>query len=179
MNSRWRTIPGFVRIGSTGKARGIEGEIKLYVDDQYLEDVIEAEFLFLERDGNKVPLAISSIREVQDLLVKFDEINDPTAANNWTNLEVFLPDDEIESRDPDNQQAELHFQGLKNFTIIDSSLGHIGLILEVRDYPQQEMAVIRHTGREVLIPLNSEFIDEINEEKKTVSMNLPEGLLGL
>jgi 16S rRNA processing protein RimM len=53
----------------------------------------------------------------------------------------------------------------------------IGNIEEVREFPQQEMAIIIRKNSEILIPLNASLIEAIDKEANTVEMNLPEGLL--
>ncbi|MEM6699798.1 MAG: hypothetical protein AAF599_15455 [Bacteroidota bacterium] len=55
----------------------------------------------------------------------------------------------------------------------------IGVIEEVIEMPQQEMAVINYKDKEVLIPMNEDFILEILEEEKILKVELPEGLLDL
>ena len=39
------------------------------------------------------------------------------------------------------------------------------------------MAKIKQDSKEILIPLNNQFIVEIKEKKKQIIMNLPDGLL--
>lgn len=177
MHIRWRTLPGFKHIGTTGKSRGIEGELRLYVDDAYLEDVVRAGFLFLEFNGNKVPLEIESIREVQDLLVKFAGVNDPSAAAQWGSLQVFLPLDEITDGVSSVEEATTEYHAIVGYSVIDEQLGEIGQISEVREFPQQEMAVVYYQEREVLIPLNAVFILRIDNDQRIVVMDLPEGIL--
>lgn len=175
----WRTIPGFVRIGSTGKTRGIRGEIKLYIDDRYLDDVLNAEFLFLELKGNKVPLHVESLREVQDLLVKFDKADNPTDAAQYTSVDVFLPVDEIAQVEIEDDLSHLEYGNLIGFEIHDLQLGNVGQIIEVREFPQQEMAVLKVESAERLVPLNPVFILHVDTERKTIEMDLPDGLLGV
>lgn len=179
MHAQWRTIPGFIRIGATGKTRGIDGELKLYVDEHFLPVVLESEYVFLDRDGSKVPLAIEALRVVQDILVKFENVDDPSEANAWANLQVYLPSDEVTEGPSQAGETDLQFHDLKGFLIVDQTLGSIGPITEVRDFPQQEMAVVDYNGHEVLIPLNVVFIKKINNLDKVISMNLPEGILDL
>jgi 16S rRNA processing protein RimM len=45
--------------------------------------------------------------------------------------------------------------------------------------PQQEIAVVVYQNKEVLIPLNEKLIVSIDEDKKVILMDLPEGLLTL
>ncbi len=178
MQEHWRTLQGFTRVGSTGKVRGREGEIKLYVEEHFLPDVLEAEFLFIEANGNKVPQQVEHIRELQDLLVKFVGIENPEAATQWASAEVFLPDDEISSG-PEETKSGLEYQGLRGYEIKDKTYGNLGKIREVREFPQQEMAVLEVDGKEILIPLNPVFLIDIDQKKKTVLMSLPEGLMDL
>lgn len=177
MHTRWRTIPGFKYIGTTGKSRGIEGELRLYVDDAFLEDVLRAGFLFLEFNGNKVPLEIESIREVQDLLVKFAGVNDPSAASQWGSLQVFLPLDEIADDVLPAEKTTSEYHALVGYSVIDQQLGVVGQIMELREFPQQEMAVVQYLDKEVLIPLNAVFILRIDNDQRIVVMDLPEGIL--
>jgi 16S rRNA processing protein RimM len=179
MDARWRTLPGFIRIGSTGKTRGIDGEIKLYLDNAYINSALEAEFLFIEHNGNKVPLRIEHVREVQDVLVKFHGVNDPGAASQWASCDVFLPGDEISGQTVDVSDTDLEYALLKGFTIHDKTLGEIGSIIEIKEFPQQEMAILKHSEKEILIPLNPHFIIEIDHEGQVVHMDLPPGLLDI
>jgi 16S rRNA processing protein RimM len=63
--------------------------------------------------------------------------------------------------------------------VTDKTTGPAGVITEVVEMPQQEMAFVLHHGREVLIPLNESLIISIDRENKTLLMDLPEGLLDM
>ena len=177
MSRAWSTIPGFIKIGTTGKARGIDGEIRLYPEAQYLSRITDAEFLFIELQGNKVPLRIESLREIQDILVKFEGIDDPGAAEPWSSCNVYLPSDEIPEILTRSAESTLQYDFVSGYAIHDLTLGTIGIISEVREFPQQEMAVIRMDEREILIPLNDAFIREIDPSRQIIHTDLPAGLL--
>lgn len=178
MNDRWRTITGYIQIGSLGKVRGTEGELKLFVEESYLQDMLDAGFLFVEVDGNKVPLEIASLREKQDMLVSFVGVDDPGTASRWASSPVYLPSDEVSVENTPGS-AESTYHEIEGFTIVDEQYGEVGEILEVREFPQQEMAVIEYSGREVLVPLNPVFIRRIDTNEKRIYTALPEGLLTL
>ena len=176
MDPHWRTIRDFVRVGSTGKPRGITGEIKIFLNDAYAEDTLNAEFLFLDHDGSKVPLQVESIREIQDIVIKFKGVDDPSAASTWTSLDIYLPIDEVEEWAEDDQETS-GYGKLTGYEISDKRTGVIGNILEIIEFPQQEMAKVIYQGKEVLIPLNPVFIDKVDTRHKVMIMDLPEGLL--
>ena len=179
MTGHWRTIPGFVRIGATGKTRGIQGELKLYVDDAFIQAALSAEFLFLQVNGTMVPLFVEEIREIQDVLVKFEGVDDPSQASYWSSLPVFLPNDEITLDTTVAPEELTTYSELKGFMLTDLSLGQIGTIQEVKEFPQQEMALVHYNNRDVLIPLNPHFIVEISYDQRMLRVDLPEGLLEL
>ena len=66
-----------------------------------------------------------------------------------------------------------------SYEIISERDGAIGVIEEVIEMPQQIMGIVNYQGKEVLIPLNDQFITGVDEEKKILEMELPEGLLDL
>ncbi|MEQ1744165.1 MAG: hypothetical protein ABMA02_01980 [Saprospiraceae bacterium] len=68
---------------------------------------------------------------------------------------------------------------LVGFMLKDQSVGEIGIVQEVLELPQQEMAVVLWKGKEVLVPLNTAFVVSIDLARKEVVTDLPDGLLSL
>jgi len=76
-------------------------------------------------------------------------------------------------------EETLIYQKYVSFEISDKTLGEIGVIEEIIEYPQQEMAAVTYKDKEVLIPLNDQLIVKIDLDGKRIEMDLPEGLLAL
>jgi ribosomal 30S subunit maturation factor RimM len=49
----------------------------------------------------------------------------------------------------------------------------------VREFPEQEMAVIFRNNKEILVPLHADLIVKVDHEKNTVTVSIPDGLLEL
>ena len=64
-----------------------------------------------------------------------------------------------------------------NYEVQDLRLGKIGTVVEISRQGQILFNVIDSSGRQVLIPFVDSFIKDINDEKKTILMDLPEGLV--
>ena len=167
----------FVEVGHTKKARGVAGELKMSVKDQYLDDFLEAKVLFLDLRGGKVPFFISSVKEGPDLLVKLDEVDDRKAAVELTGKPVYLRRQDLQLRQETALTPGYHF--LEGFEIVTEKDGRVGTIGEIIEFPQQIMALVDYGGKEVMIPLNDRFITGIDEERRVLEMELPEGLLEL
>jgi len=177
--SLWRTIPGFVHVGTLGKHYGTSGELRVRILPGFEENVISAEFLFIDLHGSKVPHRVDNWRQGKDLLVCFSEMTDRTETTGLAGRELYLPSDEIEHR-LEEPTEPLHFSYLKGFAIVEHESGkQVGLITDVQSYPQQELGVVVIEGREVLIPIHNDLIEEVDESNSIVRMNIPEGLLEL
>lgn len=172
-------MSNYIQIGFTKKTHGIGGELKVVVEEPYEDIFLEADRVFLEIKGVKQPYFIKSIRGGGDLIVLFEDVANREEALTLQSRAIFLPENELpeEALIPAEETSEhAHLVG---YLLLDQALGPIGPITEVIEMPQQEMAVVQWQGREVLIPLNEQFILAVDEKAKTVRMDLPEGLLAL
>jgi 16S rRNA processing protein RimM len=68
---------------------------------------------------------------------------------------------------------------LDGFEVRDVNLGLLGLVQEIVEYPYQSLAKVFYGERELLIPLVDEIIVEINDKKKLLLVNMPEGLIDI
>ena len=58
-------------------------------------------------------------------------------------------------------------------------LGDIGIIDEVVEMPEQFMAFLSYQEKEVMVPLNEFFIQDIDPENKIILMELPDGIFNI
>jgi 16S rRNA processing protein RimM len=169
-----------VSIGYTQKPHALNGEIKVFIEEAYLEDFLQASIIFLDLKGQKLPFFVEQIRGGSALIVALEDINSREDADKISKKELFIRQQDLI---PDVQR-QLPVQGLKygayeGFTIQDTQIGKIGVIQEIVELPQQEMAVVQYQEKEILIPLNQTWIIEIIEKEQLIIMDLPEGLLDL
>ena len=68
--------------------------------------------------------------------------------------------------------------GITGFTVILSDLSIVGVIEEIIQNPGQDLLrILSPEKKEILVPLHSDLITGIDKKKRTISMNLPEGLI--
>jgi 16S rRNA processing protein RimM len=172
--------PDYIKIGYTRKTHGVAGELKVVIENKFLEDFMKNERIFIDIRGIKMPYFIVDVRGSQDLIMQLEEVESKEAAMSLQSREVFLrPQDLIpeHKREFDVVEEVLEYEHLTGFTIIDQTLGEIGVIDEVLDMPQQNMASLKYKGKECMIPLNKALITKIDLKGKRVTMDLPEGLV--
>ena len=170
--------PQYITIGRTRKAHGLSGELKVSIEERYLEDFMKNERIFLEVKGVKIPYFIASVRGGGEMILKLEEVDNRDTATLLQAREVMLREQDILPDHAREYEVEgLEYEHLTGYTMIDETLGEVGVIDEVLEMPQQEMAFLKYKNREVLVPLNTQFILSVDESNRRVHMDLPDGLL--
>jgi 16S rRNA processing protein RimM len=173
----------YTNIGRTQKVHGTEGELKVHLFEEFTEDFIAAEFIFLDIDGGKVPFLVENIRMNETPFILFEDILNNNDAVPYTAKQMYLRREDVlkeEERQYDFTKKEtLLFRKYKGFKIIDLNAGEVGVIEDIIEMPQQEMAQVIYKGNEILLPMNDALIESVDNKAMIVVMDLPEGILEL
>ncbi len=173
-------MAAYTLIGKTKKVHGIKGELRFEVEDYYLEDAFNAAIFFLEIRGQKVPYFVEAVLVRGKLLVKFEDIDDREAALEITSCPVYMrQSDLIPEAEKGQKDSGLLYDKYISYNLVDENKGNIGTIKRVEAYPQQEMAIVDFGAKEILIPLNEELFVKVDDSKKSILLDLPEGFLEL
>ena len=79
-----------ISIGFTKKTYGTKGELKVKIKENYLEDFLKSDILFLGIQGKEVPFFKEYFKVSGSPLLKLEEIDDRDAASGLTSKEIFL-----------------------------------------------------------------------------------------
>ena len=165
------------KIGLFNKPHGIHGELQFtFTDDIF--DRVDGDYLICLLDGIFVPFFIEEYRFRSDstALVKLEGIDTAERARMFTNVEVYFPVKHAEEA----EDGELSWNFFVGFRMEDVRHGELGEVVEVDTTTVNTLFVVeQEDGEELLIPAQEEFIVEINQEKKLITVELPEGLLNL
>ena len=165
------------KIGLFNKPHGIHGELQFtFTDDIF--DRVDCDYLICLLDGIFVPFFIEEYRFRSDstALVKLEGIDTSERARMFTNVEVYFPVKHAEEA----EDGELSWNFFVGFRMEDVRHGELGEVVEVDTTTVNTLFVVeQEDGEELLIPAQEEFIVEINQEKKLITVELPEGLLNL
>ena len=161
-------------IGYITKTKGLKGEVQVFFEFEDYHD-LELDVLFLELNGKMVPFFTAShkLYDNKTGLFYFDDVDHVDKALPLVKKKVYLP----LSKKPERDEDEFYYTDLKGFIAIDETLGELGEIIEVNEYPQQFVATVHYKNTDVLFPLNEDFIVEIDDEENILTLDLPEGLL--
>ena len=171
------TQQAFVKVGKIGKTHGTNGGLRLYMEDRYEKDIEASAVFFIKIQGHEAPFFLDKIEQLAYPVIKFEDIDSKEKARELIGKDLLLRRTDIKKTVAAKPQADLSL--LNGFEIIDETLGSIGNIIEVVEYPEQLIAMLEYEGKEVMIPLHESLIIGINPEQQQVLMDLPEGLLEL
>ena len=166
-----------IAVGFTKKTHGAQGELKITLKDEYFDDFVNADVVFINMQGKPLPFFIENLRQAGDILLKIEDVDSPVEAKNLTSKELFLREKDIKIT---KQAGEvMTFELLVGYELFDEITGSIGKIEAVEAMPHQHLAIVEHEGREVFIPLHPKMVVSLDEKAKIIVLRLPEGLLEL
>ena len=194
-----RYFPNLIRseevykIGRLGKSHGLNGEVTMQVDDDVFYRV-DADYLILELDGILVPFFLEEYRFKTDdvALIKFEGIDTQERARELTGGSVFFPRrlaeeerQEDEGREMMDEGREMMDEGgsstisyaqLVGYTVKNANDGNkpVG---EIAYIDRQTINTMFELTDGTLLPAAEELITDINTATRTITMDLPEGLL--
>jgi 16S rRNA processing protein RimM len=131
------------------------------------------ESVFLEIEGRPVPFFISDMAySGADILrLKFDGYNSSGKVAEFVGCRLFLTSPETFN----NKIEEIN--NLIGYNVVTAENIAIGTIKEVIQNPGQWLlSVISDSKKTILIPLHEDFILKIDNKKKLLIMEIPEGL---
>lgn len=169
----------YIKIGHTKKTFGVDGGLKAQIEPQFLEALIQADVVFLLVHQRPTPFFIEKIEETNDLILFFEDVESKEAAQPYCATDILLRQEDFEDvnfNDPANTGS---YDQLVDYELEVVGKGGLGRIEEIAELPEQLMAILDYQGIEVLIPLNEEFIKNIDHQNKKIRMELPEGFLEL
>lgn len=164
-------------LGKIVRKYSFKGEllVKLDTDQPEIYDNLDAVFVLLR--NNLLPFFIESSQlHKSDLLrIKFEDVDTEEDADALLKSELYLPLEVL----PKLEGNKFYFHEVIGFTVEDINFGKVGIIKAVNDSTAQALFEIDRDGVEILIPMNDEFIKQLDRDKKTILVETPEGLINL
>lgn len=161
-----------IQIGEIYREHGVKGFCKAYIysgtDENLFED---GTYWLVNQDGVERKTKLEDVSSVgKFFLLKFSLFQNPEEISSWRKAGIWITKEKLHREE--GEKYDFEWEG---FQIFDSEEHQIGEVQSIAYTPLKQF-VVMHKGHEVLIPYQEEWILEINEDKKIVKMNLPEGL---
>ncbi|MCS3796629.1 ribosome maturation factor RimM [Niastella sp. OAS944] len=163
-------------VGKIVATFGVKGEVVLHHQLGKKTSLKGLETIFIEvKKDEMLPyfLTDTRIKNDEEIFLKFEGIDSKEDAHRLMQKKVWLPREEF-----DKYVAKTAAILLLGFHIINEG-EDLGEILEVIEQPHQLLCRIDYKGKEAFIPIHEDFLLKIDQKKKQVQVELPEGLLDI
>lgn len=157
---REETVPSIeLLVGRVGRAHGLAGDVAVDVRTDEPDHRFAAGTTFTSTRGT---LTVESTKwHSGRLLVRFEEICDRTTAESLRGTELRVEVAEDERPDDPDEFYDHQLVGLRAETDVGAVLGEVTDVLHL---PAHDMVVVKHEGRDVLIPFVTEFVPVVDLE---------------
>ncbi|MEM6299719.1 MAG: ribosome maturation factor RimM [Bacteroidota bacterium] len=167
-------MEGYFELGYFKKTHGIHGQLWLEIDADEPSRYGKLDALFVEQNGSLIPFFVTSIQlKGSQALLSLDEIETVEDAQALKGSVVFLPTTVL----PELEEDEMYLHDYVGFTVLEHNKGMLGKIKGIVDLPNNLLIELDYQGKEVLLPLQDQFILKTDKNKQELHMQLPEGLL--
>lgn len=166
----------FRLLGKLVKLHGYEGEALLISENVFSKKDTKTEWVFILIDGLPVPFFISAFRSRSEdsAIIKIEDINSDTDMQPYVGMDLFI--EERKSRRIQKQDGNNDVDG---YVVIDKTLGTIGIAKTVLNFNKNFLLQVFKDKEEILIPVNENIIKDIDDKRRTISTELPEGFIDL
>ena len=160
-----------LRIAQVLKSNGRDGELLVSFSGIEPEEIDLEEPVFIEFDGLPVPFYFESFttRGTRRALVRLTGVHSLKDADELAGAILYAEDDLYEDEETD----------LTGWTVLDADGTEAGTVTAHEDIPGNPCIWVETGHGEVLIPLHEELVLDVDEERQTLRMEIPEGLLSL
>lgn len=167
-----------IELGYLSKTHGIKGELVLRLNAVSFDDIENMELVFILFDGLPVPFFIEEFieRNIDSLLIKFEDINSETEAKVLVEKTLYLP---LEFLSKNTISILKSTEALLGYAVVDIHYGEIGFLNQVIQHSENPLMLVTNGKNEIYIPLQEEFIVEIKEKEKIILVDCPEGLISI
>ena len=162
-------------LGKITRKFSFKGELIIFLDTDTPSHYYGLKKIYLKVNNSYLPYFISKISKYKknSVRVKLEDVSDESEAIKLINYEIFLPIDEL----PILKGKKFYYHEVIGFKVIDIIQGEVGEIEYINDQTPQHLFVIKNKGKEILIPINDDFILDLDRINKIISLKIPEGLL--
>ncbi len=164
-------------LGKIVKKYSFKGELLVKLDTDDPQMYSEMESVFVEIKKNLIPFFIekSSLHKSTLLRVKFEDVDTDQGASDMIGMHLYLPLTML----PKLTGTQFYYHEIIGFSVEDREFGHVGTITGVNDNSAQALFEIDRDGKQVLIPINDDFIKSLDRENKNILLEVPNGLIEL
>lgn len=160
-----------ILVGKTVAPVGIKGEIKVYNYSDGVDIYEAADVIMLDNDSYRV----ERVRLQKNMpVLKLEGVDDRDGAERLRGREVFVSEEYL----PELPEGEHYIRDLIGMKVVLEDGDEVGILRNVIQNTAQDVYDVEtQEGKQVLIPGVPEFLINIDEDKRIITVRLIEGML--
>lgn len=164
----------YFRVGVIANTHGIRGEVKVYPTTQEPSRFQNMKEIILDTGKEKKVLEVASARFFKNLVIlKFKGINSINDIEQYKGMDLLVT---RENAIP-LEEGEYYIADIIGAKVITDTGEKFGELKDVLQTGANDVYVVEHEGREVLLPVIPDCVLERDLENKLVTVHIMEGLL--
>ena len=166
------TDNSLLQIAHVLKSNGTDGELVLGFRDYVPEDIEIEEPVFIFDDGLPVPFFFESFKKKgqSKALVRLTGVGSLEDAEELCGKAVYGEKETYELE-------EEIFENIVGWTLLDAEGTKVGMVTDYEDIPGNPCIYVQTPSGQGMIPLHEDLVLEMDDEKRTIMMEIPDGLL--
>ena len=162
------------QLGYIVKPHGIHGALTIFLDTDTPKYYEEMESLYVEYQQKLVPFFIKSYKLIGNkATLKFQDVDGIDEAARYKGCAIYLPLNML----PKLEEDQFYYHEIVGYRVVDLKAGEIGKVKHIYEANGNDLFAIDYKNKEILVPINDEFIEKLNKKDTTIFLNLPDGLL--
>jgi 16S rRNA processing protein RimM len=165
--------PDYLIVGYLRRAHGVHGEMVMEVQTDFPERLKPKTKVFVGKDYQ--PMTIATARNHSDgLLIKLNGVDTPEDAARYRNQLVYV----TAADRPPLPKGQFYVHELIGFEVVDEKESSIGKLTEIMQTGANDVYVVTlPDASEVLLPVISSVVLDIEAERRQIRVRLIPGLL--
>lgn len=162
------------RVGVIANTHGIRGEVKVFPTTEDPGRFIGMKEILLDTGDQMMPLTVERARLFKNLvIVKFKEYN------NINDIEKYKGHDLYVTREHaiPLEEGEYYIADIIGASVVTDEGEEFGELVDVLTTGANDVYVVNHQGKEVLLPVIPDCVLARDLEKKIVTVHIMKGLL--
>lgn len=166
----------FFQLGKITRLHGYKGAVTLFLDADDPSAYRSMDGIFLDINGELIPYFLRRFDlKGNKAVVEFEGVESEEEAKLLVNKDAFLPMQFL----PKLKGKQFYFHEVMGFTLVDKTAGEFGEILDITDHPTNPLFITKINGKDALIPMHDDVLEEVDRKNKRIVLDLPEGMLDL
>lgn len=165
-----------VPVGRIARTHGLRGALKMVPYGETLGQMEPGAKLHLVADGDAGDFALTLTqlrRQGKQWVAQFGELTDVDAAQKIVGKEIFLFEEQL----PPTSEGEYYHYQLIGLRVESADGREFGILRAIIETGSNDVYVVEHDDREILIPAIAEVILEVDLQRGRMIIAAPEGLL--